>query len=527
MKHRLFPDKEFLLVCLAASLGSLFLLIFIPPTWNYADSIVYLLDTPGPSVMLHYPPLYWFFLKVCNYLALQASDPFNTHIWNQVFFSSAVSKNGLYTAIIIQHLFLAGALVYIAWGWGKNFWTRLIIIITLLANPALLFFNHGFYSEGLWISFVIFQLGSSFIIATQSEIRAHHYIIYILSIFFGILTRHIGIILAPFLPWLIIASRFSRIKEPMNFWFKKFSFSILATVFALTLNSLVLKKIYDSFGIEKRSTVGHPSMSRIIDFPWEKLNRSEKIQIIQNMQNRTDDPLVYEAIPLAIPLDKKPSEEMQNEIYSLILKKIKTLGGKSLSPSQINQEMILAFQDRVLNKICRLFLTSGNRHLLQIMAQDMDKYYTASLLDSTHDILDTSVRSLDLYNHYEPREKTLLLPISKMIRSENTSKYQTLMHILQSWPLSLWGKVKNYHLILFLMVSVIICYFKQWIEEGTVLFILSCILFLISYVTIMSIISIFLFRYTLLNSVLIHLPLALFIVQNLTRSRPDQFSKKG
>lgn len=516
MKHHLFPDKQFFLLFMAASLGSFFLLIFIPPIWNYADSMLYLFNPPGPAVMLHYPPLYWFFLKMCNYLALQVSDPFNNNVWHQVFFAEAVSKNGLLLAIILQHLLLISSLVYFAWGGGKNLWTRLVIIIVLLANPALLLFNHGFYSESLWISFIIFQLGSSYAIATKNKIIHYHYLVYTFSFFFGILTRHISIILAPFLPLLILAIRLKRNREPVNFWFRKFSLSILATLVALTLSSLVKNKLYDSFEIEKRSTFGHVAMLRIMSFPWDKLDRSKKIQIIQDMQNRADDSLVVEAIPLAIPLDKKPSEEMQNDIYALILSKIKMPGGDNLNLTQRNKELILASQDKVLNKICRLFLTSGNPLLLQNIGWDIVKYLTISPDDISYNILNTSVRSLILYGSYGTGDPSLA-SIQDMIRPENASTYEMLINLLRSWPLSLIVKIRDHFLIILLVIAMILGHLKKWMQEETTLFILGCLLFALIYISVMSIIIIFHARYAIFNSVLIHLSAALFMAHSLPR----------
>lgn len=495
------------ILSVVAFMVPLYFLLTLPPNFNFIDSMAMLIPTTPLEVnLLQYAPLYPFFLKKSVALL---TFPFLSSFDSVKGF---VNDRGLYLTIIVQYVLLVSSLVYLACGLGRTFKKQLLALSVFLLNAVFFLYVHGLYSESLWIPLLLFQLGAIYRLIIVRERMGVPYLVYCVALFFQLLTRHIGIVLAPLLPILVLATIAVDAKKRRDFYIKQLGFfcspgcqyfllalflTLLPVLAARSTQKIVLMLNH----IEDRSLAARPMIYRLSAIPWDKVGELEKERVIGELINRTDDPIVKKAIPAAFSATN-PWEETWWKVNQVIKKDFR-------EETRFVDTNVLT--DRVLNKIAWLFLTSGNRYLWESIFKDFKTYLNSTSSQQAVGILDNSKNSLVLYEKSEFYRNFL-----NNVESVNIKNLPLFDNFIHHPYIRLLKPVKESWLAFFIFLFSIFFLKAKLLKKDVFIMINVSLFFAAAYLGLISFLTIFIFRYSVFGSLLIFFALSV-LVSNISK----------
>jgi hypothetical protein len=187
---------------LIALLYPAYFLAKLPPIWYTCDTSV-MVGLRASIAIPHYPPLYPVFARTINYCAL-ACTPGGQPV--PIEEGGNVNDLGLYAIVVVQHLLAAAALLAFVTGAARTFPRRLLFLGIFLSNPLYFWLSHSLQTEGLWLTFILFQCAFALRIWRSESPSLWHYLGYFAAFFCGVMTRYPGAVLGALLPGMLLSS---------------------------------------------------------------------------------------------------------------------------------------------------------------------------------------------------------------------------------------------------------------------------------------------------------------------------------
>ena len=393
--RRLFA-KETLLCALALLPGSIFVFASLPPLWRDSDSLAQIAAPPGHVNLLQFPALYPFVSRLPLLLVsgwntlLQAQPP---HLDRNA--NVALNDGGIYLLIVAQHVALIFALALFVVTAAQSWWRRALLILSALATPLLFLSAQLISSEALGVILTILLFTIALHLFRHDRCDGPTITAFGICLYLNIMTRHVSAVYAVLLPLGCLCAWIGADKEIHRGWWRKTCLAVFAGIAAILFAHATTFLLCAVFKEPYRSIVSRTAIYRLDQI--DQLPRPERDAFIQQLQNKTSDPLTKEAIPLLLEV----KGYWGRSLYELD-RLIKT-HYPPMSPKKRKQRA-----DEYLDEICRLYYGAAPAFLLADMKWAIGAALTqATAAQVTHAFLTTGVDSLRFYRETDrPRAQT-------------------------------------------------------------------------------------------------------------------------
>ena len=363
-------SRSWVLVFLVA-LPSLLALLFVPVTWNYYDSVNYLIWEPL-NVLPGWPPLYPAFVQFLHNFATYGFEIF----WNAPAKRTPFTDAGIYTAIAAQHLLYCASLLYLVQAASTNPRRQIVAVLLVSSSFALIPYVHGFYSEGLSIPPALFQLGALMYIC-RGKGGASHYSIYTVAFTLNVFVRSANVLFAAVGPLTLFFIVLFRFRE---MW-RSLLIIVLLTVISLVFSSITLCWLTVNYGQGKDSTIGRTATYRLSDI-WEHSSEKQRRKIVRRLSAYLESPALKEALYLTFSTPG-PWWGPYNEVEKLV---------------QQTPELQSKWNaDEILNHIWFLYLRHPDRALYDSFMRTFRHHRDAKFGNALESCLVSSQDSIKLY----------------------------------------------------------------------------------------------------------------------------------
>jgi hypothetical protein len=355
-------------------LPSLYVLFTLPPLWRDTDGFNEIASTFAPKGIIHWLPGY---CLVARLLMIGAGIIGNLVIGRGLPYLSIgtpeLSDIGIYSLLVVQHLFLTYSLFFVVKTITNRFVLRLLFSICFALTPWLYLFAQCIGTEAFSNPLVCLIAGYGWTCLRTPNLQLRRLIPFFLLLLAAALTRHINLVLiclaplACLVPAIILtlpANRaFFRIDTVSDFhgWRKLISYGCLGVgVAAASIG--VQQAMCWIFRVPYRSTFG-------VTFEWrlEYLNTlppEERNSILNKVSAKVRDPIVTEAIQDLIHAMDRKEDLHYGFLYERIDEILSRSGQKSL------QQHTFEIDSR-LNRVAQAFLMPPDPALLSTIKDEM------------------------------------------------------------------------------------------------------------------------------------------------------------
>lgn len=484
-------DRKSALTLLFCMAPSIFLLLTIPPMWNFVDGAIYLLSSLGMTVG-HYPYAYPVLARV-----LMVVLGFGDH--------------SVITLVIIQHATFVLSLFYFVSFFEKLSSRITLVVIFVLFNFFILLMVHGVYSEAIFFSFLLVTFGASLRLTSsrfqQPEAFYLSYLFYFGGLYLAISTRHVGAIFAAQLP-LVLIFLFFRKGGQRKRKLKSIGVSLLISVTAILFSDVSTRLVCGHYGSICTGIQGRSGVYRIHSLSWNDMAEDRKAAYISKLQNRTDDEIIRELIPIVV--------ETKNPWMTHRIAVKNFLEARGIETSTPETKSI---PDEYLNKIFRVFITTFHPDLVSKIYSDFKKFFKAG--DFIKFILDQTRRSFTLYREGDAFSRSF-----KDVSLITKSQEQRVERMRTSGAIRFLDSVKPYHLLYALFVVSYILWTTGGIRSQALIEAFSLLVVGILYAAIISTMSIYQNRYGMGVSFFLTIAIGLLFAKAMDKGLLENLPKK-
>ena len=297
-------------------LPSLYLLFTLPPLWRDTDGFNEIASTFTPKGIIHWLPGYCFVGRLLMIVAGIIGSLVTGHGLPYLSIGTPeLSDIGIYSLLVIQHLFLIYSLFFVIRTITSLFLLRLLYAVFFALTPWLYLFAQCIGTEAFSNPLVCLIAGYGWICLRTPALQLRQLISFFLLLLAAALTRHINLVLICLMPLASIVPAIIRTWFPNN----TFSPAPIASDFRgwrklLVYGSLGVGVAIASIGVQRamcwifrvpyRSTFG-------VTFEWRldylnTLPAEERNTILNKVSAKVHDPIVTEAIEdLIQAMDRK------------------------------------------------------------------------------------------------------------------------------------------------------------------------------------------------------------------------------
>lgn len=351
--------KQHLLLIFLTLLPSLLLVLFVPPSWNYIDS--YMFITPHSLVLVpQHQPLY---LVVCQVFMKLAS-----YNWP-----------GVSMLIIFQHLVYLAGLLWLVYGL-RAYRARILLTIFMGLNWGLLILVHGVYMEALFCGLLVGLLGFVVRVLNADEKNGVLFWLGFAMVLWALMTtRHIGILFAALLPGvmlgLVILNRGAGYRKYLGAAGIAIAMSVIAFAGTKALNAYV-KHLYPK---KHEAQYGKPGVYRIAYMQWDKMPKQERKDILEGYKLAAEgDSILIELFDMLATNDPD-TLNLWIGVSQRIINRIEETGSPHTYDYYFNKATIITYQ-------------KPNRYLVWAITKDVFSALRANMLN------DATISSLLTYN---------------------------------------------------------------------------------------------------------------------------------
>lgn len=374
-----------LVVFAAAAAPSMVWLATLPPAWNYIDSLVVMLYGIAPGVIPHYPLLYPLFTRTVNYVLTHLFEPQSATVaqWG----SENLSDTSLYGILVIQHVLFAAAVTYLACVLARTLGRRLLVVIPFCLTPSLSLYNHGIFSEGPWITSLIFVLGAGIQLLRAERPSPWNYGIYFAAWIAALLTRHVSFIFAFMVPAAmlgLVVFDFPRWRQHLA----RAALTIAVSLAGWYAVGLVNRVVCPWVGVAYHSVYGRSGVYHITMVDWAAVPADSRESLIRSLQEKSSSPLVAGAVPV-IFANRSPWTGTWSDVRDYVASQ----GEEALAGRDVG-----ILTDEILNEVSGLFVRSWNPWYLGRVEKTLTDYWTIFRTAKQSDVVFAlGESSLDLY----------------------------------------------------------------------------------------------------------------------------------
>ena len=183
------------------AIPSLWLIAAVPPLWRGSDAYVQTVFPPGAATILRHGPLYCVLSRVPLWLGYLISRAGPVVSLGHFIKHSQLTDAGVFALIIVQHVSLWCAALYLIQAIARTLFLRLFLAVFFATHPLFYTFAHCIGSETLSMILALFLAGSGVrVLLLYPKISLHDWIVFSVLLSCCILTRHINCVLAVMLP---------------------------------------------------------------------------------------------------------------------------------------------------------------------------------------------------------------------------------------------------------------------------------------------------------------------------------------
>jgi hypothetical protein len=362
-------------------LPSLYVLLTLPPLWRDTDGFNEIASTFAPKGIIHWLPFYCFFGRLVMIAGGIIGNLLTGHGMPYLSIGTPeLSDIGIYSLLIIQHLFLIYSLAFVIRTFTNRLLLRILFAGFFAVTPWIYLFAQCIGTEAFSNPLVCLIAGYGWICARTLEPSPRHFVLLFLLLLAAALTRHINLLMVSLLPLALLApavfQAFLRKTKPTSgsrSWRKLFVSSGMGILVALASVG-VQQAMCWMFRVPYRSTFG-------VTFEWRlnylnALGPAERNAILNKVSAKVNDLAVTEAIhDLEESMDRKEANRHEGFLYE----RIDNILARSDERKNLQQH---TFQiDSKLNRVAQAFLTPPDSALLNAVKNEVLRIPTLSQAD--------------------------------------------------------------------------------------------------------------------------------------------------
>ena len=361
---------------LILSVPSLYILWILPPLWRDSDGFNEIASTFAPKGIIHWLPGYCLGGRLIVFAGSIIGSLLGGHGIPYLSISiTPLNDAGIYTLVVVQHLFLVLSLFYAVKMLSDHFQTRVVIAVFFALTPWIYIYANCIGSESFSNPLVYLVVACGWDCLRAAELNGRKVMIYFGLLLAAALTRQINVLLAAGLPIAVLplagkelvrgenardfANRQSRFR-----YTRKFLIFFAIGLSAIGTSVLVQQTMCWLFRVPFRSTFGET-------FEWrlsylEELPEQNRTAILSRIGTKVDDPVVTEALD-ALNRSLNDGDKWAN---MFLFYKIDEL----LVRSGVSQMQRRTWQiDMKLNRIATCVLFSAEPHFLRAVWTDFKR----------------------------------------------------------------------------------------------------------------------------------------------------------
>jgi hypothetical protein len=348
-------------------LPSLYILLTLPPLWRDTDGFNEIASTFAPKGIIHWLPGYCFFGRLVMIIGGIAGSLLTGHGLPYLSIGTPeLNDIGIYSLLVVQHLFLIYSLFFVVRTITNRFSLRLLFSVFFALTPWLYLFAQCVGTEAFSNPLVCLIAGYGWICLRTGELPVRRLVSLCLLLLAAALTRQINLAMICLVPMAFLmlaiihtltpqtASAESQRARRVTIWRKLLTSAMLGIGVAVA-SIAVQQAMCWLFQVPYRSTFG-------VTFEWRldylnTLPAPERNAILSKVSAKVNDPVVTEAIQDLVQSMDRQEDRHNGFLYERIDDILSRSGRTSL------QQHTFAI-DSKLNRVAQAFLTPPDRALL-------------------------------------------------------------------------------------------------------------------------------------------------------------------
>ena len=378
------PDRRQWILLLILSLPSIYVLLTLPPLWRDSDGFNEVASTFAPKGIIHWLPGYCLGARLILLGAGIVGSLLGGHGIPYLSISITPLNNvGIYTLIVVQHLFLVFSLLYGVNTFSSHFLLRAVFSAFLALTPWIYIYANCIGSEAFSNPLVYLILAYGWKCLRANEFSRERVLLYFVLLVGAALTRQINALFAALLPLALLpptmgeliqsgARSYCSDRQSRFYSGRRFLIFIVIGLCAIGTSVVVQQGMCWLFRVPFRSTFGET-------FEWRLsylngLSEEERTKIIDQISTRLGDPVTTEALEAL----NRSLNQGDNWTDMFLFYKIDGI----LVRSGFNDMQLRTWQvDLKLNRIATCVLLSAEPHFLRAVWSDFAKWPLFTQMD--------------------------------------------------------------------------------------------------------------------------------------------------
>ncbi len=377
-------DRRQWILLLILSLPSIYVLLTLPPLWRDSDGFNEVASTFAPKGIIHWLPGYCLGARLILLGAGIVGSLLGGHGIPYLSISITPLNNvGVYTLIVVQHLFLVFSLLYGVNTLSSHFLLRAVFSVFLALTPWIYVYANCVGSEAFSNPLVYLILAYGWKCLKANELSRERLLLYFVLLVGAALTRQINALFASLLPLALLpptigeliqsgARSYCSDRQSRFYNGRRFLIFMIIGLCAIGTSVLVQQGMCWLFRVPFRSTFGET-------FEWRLsylngLSDQERTKIVDQISTRLGDPVTTEALEaLNRSLNQGDSWTDMFLFYKI---------DEILVRSGFNDMQLRTWQvDLKLNRIATCVLLSAEPHFLRAVWLDFAKWPLFTQMD--------------------------------------------------------------------------------------------------------------------------------------------------
>ena len=299
-------DRRQWTILLILSLPSIYILLTLPPLWRDSDGFNEIASTFAPKGIIHWLPGYCLIARLILIGAGTLGSLLGGHGIPYLSISiTPLNDVGIYTLLVVQHLFLVLSLFYTVRTLSDNFLLRGLFSVLFALTPWLYIYANCVGSEAFSNPLVYLTVAQGWNCLKANELGSRSVLIYFALLVAAALTRQINTLFAALLPLVLLPVTISElIRRGASSDFpdrqtrfsnsRRFLIFIIVGLSAVGTSTLVQQTMCWLFRVPFRSTFGET-------FEWRLsylngLSEQDRADILDRISRQLGDPVIAESL---------------------------------------------------------------------------------------------------------------------------------------------------------------------------------------------------------------------------------------
>ena len=377
-------DRRQWILLLILSLPSIYVLLTLPPLWRDSDGFNEVASTFAPKGIIHWLPGYCLGARLILLGAGIVGSLLEGHGIPYLSISITPLNNvGIYTLIVVQHLFLVFSLLYGVNTLSSHFLLRAVFSAFLALTPWIYVYANCVGSEAFSNPLVYLILAYGWKCLRANEFGRERALLYFVLLVGAALTRQINTLFAFLLPLALLPTTMGELiqsgarslcsdRQSRFYNGRRFLIFMIIGLCAIGTSVLVQQGMCWLFRVPFRSTFGET-------FEWRLsylngLSDQERTKIVDQVSTRLGDPVTTEALEAL----NRSLNQGDNWTDMFLFYKIDEI----LVRSGLNDMQLRTWQvDLKLNRIATSVLLSAEPHFLRAVWSDFARWPLFTQMD--------------------------------------------------------------------------------------------------------------------------------------------------